>query len=271
VETGSGNLDLVYLEDSTGIAYSDLFHWFLKTGSGYRIADTYSILTFVDQMEALEWADVVSYKADGAALTEYGLSSPAAVLAIDYTTDGGSTKTDSFVLELGSYDSDGNCYARLRGSSMVYLIDGASADSIFQMSNNQLLPDEVCYMNMDELLGLDILLGGETYHIDIDRSGTSAVYTWDGKQLDGNVISAFLNNVKNLKSSGAASAEGDTDGEALGLTFYRDAGDFSEMTLRFLDYDGANYLVDFAGAQTQLAAGDVVDGLFSTLEGLFKS
>jgi hypothetical protein len=124
---------------------------------------------------------------------------------------------------------------------------------------------------MDELLGLDILLNGEIYHIDIDRDGEDTVYTWNGKQLDSSTAWALLNNLKNLKSSGVVSEAVEAGEEALGFTFYRDAGKFSEMTLRFLDYDDANYLVDFNGAQTQLAARDVVDGLFSPMKSLLES
>jgi hypothetical protein len=273
VDTGSEKVKLVYFEDSSSVSYSDLFHWFLKTDAGYQVAKAANIESLVDKVAALEWLDVVSYKAEGTELDQYGLDKPAAVLAIDYRAsgDGAGEETESFVLELGSYSSDGDCYARLRGSSMVYLIDGETAESIVQMNGADLLSDYICYLNMDELLGLDILLGGETYHIDIDRGGASAVYTLNGKQLDSSTVSAFLNNLKNLKSSGTASEAGEAEGEALGFTFYRDAGKFSEITLRFMNYDSVNYLVDFNAAQTQLAARDVVDGLFSPMKSLLVS
>lgn len=266
VDTPSENIELVYFEDGSSVSYSKLFHWFLKSDAGYQVAKAAKIDGLVDKIVALEWLDVVSYKAE-TELDQYGLDKPT-VLAIDYKTSKDSEETESFVLELGGFDGDGNCHARLQGSSMVYLIDGETAKSIVQMDIGDWLSDYICYIDMAELLSLDILLNGETYHIDIDRSGENTVYTWNGKELDGSTVYTFLNKLKNLKSSGFASMAGRGGDEALGVTFYRDAGRFSEMTLRFLNYDSGNYLVDFNDARTQLAAKDEVDGLLSPLKSL---
>jgi hypothetical protein len=188
------------------VSYSDLFHWFLKTDAGYQVAKAADIESLVDKVEALEWLDVVSYKAEGTELANTVSINPR---RYSPSTTGKAETAAAGKQRALSWNSaalmnDGDCYARLR--ALPWSTDRRrAAESIVQKNGGDLLSDYICYIDMDELLGLDILLNGEIYHIDIDRDGEDTVYTWNGKQLDSSTAWALLNNLKNLKSSGVVS------------------------------------------------------------------
>ncbi len=271
LDTGTEPLDIEYLEDSSGLTYSDEFHWFQDQNGSYRTVDTYNVLTFVSSLGGLEWQSLVNYHADAAALAEYGLDDPAAVLTVRYT-ESGDTAEKTFTLELGDFDASGSCYARIAGSEMVYLIDGETRrqDPPFQLRRYH--SDEVCYMNVDELRGVDVIRDGVAHHIDIDRSGTSVVYTLDGKELSADDTAALLQSLRNLRSSGNVAEDSSTDREeAIGFTFYRDAGKYSVMTARFYSYDSGSYLVGFNDARTQLVSRADLDKIIDAAEGLLAS
>ncbi len=271
LDTGAEPFDLVYLEDSSGVTYSDEFHWFQDQNGSYRTVDTYTVLTFISDLENLEWQSLVDYHADETALSDYGLDSPAAVLTVRYT-ETGDTAEKTFALELGDFNADGSCYARIAGSDMVYLIDGDTADKILHFSYDDIIPDEVCYMNMDELRGFDIILDGTAHHVDIDRSGTDPVYTLDGQALSAADAASLLQSLRNLRSSGNITADdGTTRNEVFGFTFYRDAGQYSEMTLRLYSYDSGSYLVDFNGARTQIVSHADMDKIIDAAKSLIGS
>lgn len=98
-----------------------------------------------------------SHTADDAALKEYGLDQPSAVLSVthtettqiatDLTDSDGNPMTDTvteektFVLELGDTGAEG-VYARLRGSSMVYLVTESYAYEIMNITLADLMSAE---------------------------------------------------------------------------------------------------------------------------------
>ena len=271
VKNIAGDLNLVYLEDNGGAAYSDLFHWFQQVNGSYRAVDETGVSSFVTIVSRLRWNDVASYNATGNSLAQYGLDKPQAVITIQYkaAADSGAANNKQFTLELGKNDSNGDCYARIQGSKMVYLIDGETADILIRLSYNELVPREVCYIDINKLQRIDVLLNGTTYRVDIDRSGKDAVYTYNGKKLDGSTMLSMLAGLRDLKASGSATGSGAAQSEAIGFTFYRDAGKYSQMTAHFYTNDSASYLVDFNGERRQLVAKADIDKLVKYADSLF--
>jgi hypothetical protein len=268
VQAGGNTLELEYFEDGGSLAYSSFFHWFIKNGNEYRAADTNTIQTFMTDLTSMEWAEVVSYRADDEELAAYGLDKPAAVLTVKYMEE---DLKKSFVLELGDY-SGKQCYAHLPGSKLVYLISADMADSIVKMDESSILPDEVCDMNMEELTRLDIRLGGETYSIEIGGNAEGdRTYTQGGNALDGETYDKLIDAVKALRSTEYADAGGSVRDELIGFTFYRDAGAFSEISLAFYPYDSGSCLAVLSGESGKLVSRDKVDelvGFANTLLGL---
>ena len=277
VKNPGGGMDLVYLADSVGLTYSELYNWFEKQDGGYRAVKVGVLNGLINDLEALQWAGVISYNATETELAACGLLDPVAVLTVQYEQDGAAQE---FTLELGNYSETGACYARIADSPMIYLVDTAMADRIILMSYDGMVPDEICYIDMDTLLAFGILLDGETHRIEIsaemrkDDAGVekaATVYTCDGRELDGVETERLLSSIKamNANTTVSASAAGAAvRDEVIGFTFYRDAGEYSEMLLRFLRYSSENCLVEFNGERNKLVLSSNVDRLVESARAL---
>ena len=141
LQTESGSVHLTYQEDG-GLAYSDEYVWFLEEQGSYTALDTERTEDIMDQITMLTWLSCADYYAEEDELAQYGLDTPACVATIQYKDSDTSEDLLSFTIELGQY-SDGNCFARIAGSSMVYTIGGAIADALLYTERDNLLPDEV--------------------------------------------------------------------------------------------------------------------------------
>ncbi len=99
--------------------------WFLEG----EAVDATLVESLYDSISGLNWNSCVSYKADEAALREYGFDAPKLSATITYSE---GDETLSYTLEIGSTfedESGSYAYAHLEGSRMVYtvLCDSVSA------------------------------------------------------------------------------------------------------------------------------------------------
>ena len=267
VESDNRDLELVYLEDS-GLAYSDHYVWFQRDGEDYITLDTELTESFVGNITLLAWSQCVDYQADEAALAEYGLDEPAAVVTVDYVettqVDSGLTDEDgdpiyetletdyTFVLEIGNYDGE-YCYARIAGSDMVYYIDATVADAMIYLSLDTLLPDDILMLDGDTVESVDITLDGETYHVEKtmeeitgeDGNPTEqTVWTLDGVEID---FQSVLSALTSLTSTGSGSGLAPERSEEIRFLFHRNTDSFQTVTLAFYQYDSASCLVSLNG------------------------
>lgn len=279
LESDTQNYSIVYLQDS-GIAYSDEYVWFMCSGEEYVTLDTELTESFLSTVTAMSWASCENYHADEVALSEYGLDEPTAVITVDYveTTQVETGKTDDegnevyetqkndaqFILEIGGYYSDSYCYARLAGSSMVYLIDAAISNTLLYTTYESLQPDEVLLMDWETVTALDMVLDGETYHIqkdvveNTDEEGSTTektVYTLDGDEID---FAGILDELNSLSSSGSASGITPERSEEISFLFYRNTENFAQMKLTFYQYDSSTCLVSLDGEIRQFASRSAV-------------
>lgn len=288
VDTGSQALEIQYLEDS-GLAYSDEYVWFLEQEEGYLTLDTELTEALIANVTGLTWDECVNYQADEDDLAAYGLGGDGTTVTVGYMeqtqVETGETDEDdspvyetveseeSFVLELGSLDSEG-CYARMGGSGMVYRIDASVAESLLYTTYIDLLPDEVLLMDWDTVTGMNITLDGETYSVTkeeqevTDEEGDTSitsVYLLDGAEIE---LSGVLDSLTALASTGTAYAAAPEDEAELRLVFYRNTETFSQVELAFYPYNSSSYLVTLDGASTVFTAREDVLSIVEALREL---
>ena len=267
VTSDNRDLNLVYLEDS-GLAYSNHYVWFQRDGDEYLTLDTELTDSFIENITLLSWNQCVNYRTDEAALADYGLDAPAAVVTVDYveTTqeDSGLTDEDgnpiydtletdyTFVLEIGDYDGE-YCYARIAGSDMVYYIDAAVADAMIYLSLESLLPDDILLLDRDTVESVDITLDEETYHVEktteetTDEDGTTTqetVWTLDGTEID---FQSVFSALTALTSSGSESGLSPDRSAEISFLFHRNTEDYQTIELTFYQYDSTSCLVSLNG------------------------
>ncbi len=289
LQTASGALQVKKLADS-GLAYTGDYVWFVPEGTEYRAADSESVQSLISSLTGLDLSTVAAYNVTAEELSQWGLDKPAGSVSVRYTTDDGEK---TFTLELGEYSGE-SCYARIQDSSMVYLIDAATADSFLLASyDGSLRPNEVCLIDIDTIQSMDIALNGKTYTVEVGEKAAetdaaettaapaatatpettaaaeaTATYTCGGTELD---YSAFRSVLATIHSMTATATNGNPDNagsEVLSLTYHRDAGEWSDMTLTFRRYDSSSYLVEFNGWDYMLCSKSAVDGLAEDLSGL---
>lgn len=269
IERASDSLEMVYLEDS-GLAYSSEYVWFLRDGEDYLTLDTDGTEDLLSSVADLNWLSCVSYDATDDDLAAYGLDAPAVTVTIHYTetaaVDTGETDEDgnavteeqerdvTFTLELGSYTDDG-CYARIAGSSMVYLVDGSVCDGLLYATYDGLRPDEVLAMDWDALTSFTVIVDGQTYEIEKttqtveDEEGKTSeetVYLLDGEEMDTEIVEQLMSSLDAMESTG--SAEGADPGvQELRFTFHQDSESWPQVELVFYQYDSSSCLVSLNG------------------------
>lgn len=291
VTSGKKSYELDYIENS-GLAYSDEYVWFYKNGDeDYMTLDTALTSSFIAKVTGIEWGDCVDYKADEASLADYGLDTLQLTVTVEYTetTEYATNMTDSdgqtiyetretpssFTLEIGSYSGD-YCYARIAGSSMVYLIDADICDSLMYVDYVELQPDEVLVMDFDEVTSVDIMLGGESYTVkrssreETDEDGntsTVSVWTLDGEEID---IQDVFDSLTELYPNTSGAAKTPTREAELSFTFHRSTEKFEEVELAFYPYSSTDCLTSLNGEArltiTRSEADSIKEDLAALLE-----
>ena len=267
IDTASGRLELVHLEDS-GLAYSDHYTWFCLQDGEYLTLDTELTADLVESVTYLAWGNCVDYKATADTLADYGLDHPAATVTVEYTestqVDTGETDDDGepiyetreeskqFTLELGDY-TDEACYARIAGSQMVYLVDASICDSMVYADYTSLRPDDVLVMDWDTVTSIDIFLNDATYTIEFE---TEEVTADDGSVseeteylLDDESVSfeSVLNALDALASTGSSDSTTDGAYEEIRFLFHRNTDTYPEVELTFYQYDSTSCLAALDG------------------------
>ena len=283
VEQPGGSLALWYEEDSAGLSYNADAHWFLEQGDSLLALDSSKVSTLTSTVTGLYWTSCVNYDADSQQLAAWGLDDSAAVVTVSYLAaiDVGEegAETQRFTLYLGD-SCDGGTYAMLEDSSMVYLIDSDTADSLRYASYSSLRPDAVCSMDWDTVDRLDITLDGVSYTISFDvtetetddgETETDTRYTWDGQELDSTQTRNLLSAINGLTATAdAAGAAGDA--ALVTFTFHRNTGDaFAELTLALYPWDTGSCLASLTGESGRLVERSAVNSLTEQIQALFEA
>lgn len=319
VESETHNMMLLHVS-GMGLSYSDSYDWYMvetsadvsdneaeaetaATGTAESgesaaegeaaSADKYYILDpelteeYLGEIISLSWDDCVNYNADEAALAEYGLDNPTAVISVVYAqtaqveinekdADGNAvyeeqTTQEVFTLEIGGYASSG-CYAKKADSSMVYLIDSSLSDLVLYTGYDELRIDEVLRMDMDTVESVDVIIDSTTYTMvketttSTDSEGNTtetAVYRLNGNEID---AANILEGINDMESTGYAYGVTPARTEEIRIVFHRNTETFTEVELVFYQYDSSTCLVSLDGETTQFVARTDVTGLVEEIE-----
>lgn len=278
VDDGTRSFTIDYHKDS-GLAYSRQYTWFAQTENGYQTLDTELTDDFIGQITDLRWGGCVDYKATSSALGEYGLDVPTVTVTVTYVEtsrvetnekdENGNTVYENreteqtFALEMGGYTGS-SCYARIKGSRMVYLISADVCDSMLYTDADDLLPDDVLVMDWDTVTGLDIVLDGNTYSIQkevreqTDQDGNTTeeyIYTLDGEEIG---IGGVLDALEALNATGSGKDLTPGRSAEIRFVFHRDADTFKDVELTFYQYDSSSCLVGLNGETRLFVSRDSV-------------
>ena len=282
VDQPEGSLTLRYEEDGSGLSYDPDNHWFLEQGDSLLALDTGKVSSLTSAITGLYWKSCVNYDVDDQELASWGLGDSAAVVTATYTAaidEGEETAAEeTFVLRLGSTSDEGT-YAMLEGSSMVYLIDSETADSLRYASYSSLRSDSICSMDWDTVDRLDITLDGATYTISFDvteteedgETVTDTLYTWDGQELDSSDVESMLSAINGLTATGDSSGSGG-ETQLVSFTFHRNTEDqFAQLTLTLSAWDTGSCLASFTGEGNRLVDRSAVTDLTEQIQALFTA
>lgn len=293
----TGDLDIVYIEDNEGLTYTTVFHWFVQDGDTYQPADNGKVSDLYSLITDMSWVTCVDYSASEEALASYGLAEPAAEVTLHYNAtetreadeqdENGSPVTETetvaktFTLEIGDYTGNSACYARLPGSSMVYLIDATIADTFLLANYDSVKPDDILPVDWETVTSFEVTLNGETHSVQYlgteeseDEDGNTTMtyrYTEGETELDGSAVRAMLSKVSGLYAYGStAGAQG--RGEVISFVFHRSEEPYPEISLAFHQYDSSSYLVEWNGVMTgQQVSKSSVDSVCTAVAVLFEA
>ena len=262
--------ELVNIEDSSDISYTNDYYWFLKEANKeLKAIDEYKAESLQGQITSLSWVECVAYNAEQKDLEEYGLDNPEITVNITYiiteTVDTGETDDDgnaitetkeeevNFKLLIGDSE-DGYSYAMIDGSDMIYTILESVSDELKNGSYDTLCPDDVILMDWDTVDSMDITIDGTNHTLGIERTeetddegNTEEVITYyiDGEEADQDLAETFLDSITGLTADGQAEGgELQSSGDVM-ITFYRNTDNYKEMPFILSKYDSSFYLVSF--------------------------
>ena len=191
------DVDQTYFEDSTGMTYTDAYHWFHVGMDGKALpSDTEKVETLLSTISGITWQDCADTNASEEALAGYGLSPAQTMVSVDWTqeqaeadgTDAAAEDTAeetedtseepeagaaeeaqveymTFELLIGAMDEEtGMYYAALPGSAQVYLIDADTAETLQSATNDSLRTDDVLNLDAASITGLEFSYDGVTTH-----------------------------------------------------------------------------------------------------------
>lgn len=270
VEGNGQQLQIVNLEGE-GLAYSDTYVWFLYSNDDYQTLDTELTDSLISTVTGVYWSSCADYYADDAELESYGLTDPAVVASIQYNN--GSSE---FALELGNESGD-YCYARIKGSNMVYKISKTVRDTLLYTTYNDLIPDEILLIDWAEVTYTDVTLDGETYHIETsvteatDDDGntvTETTYLLDGKEVTAAKYQDVLDTMASTGYSGSVTTE---ETPMISFTFGRDTEQYPEVVLEFIRYNSSDCLVRLNGEISLLTSREDVVSLIDAFNAMLAA
>ena len=247
-----------------------------KRAGTEELSATASVTTLIDKLKNLTFTSLVTWKADAEALATYGLDKPTEITVTStITQDDASVVKALFELEIGSAGTDG-VYARLKGSSIVCLIDSSTASALTGATDDSLRDMTVLTTSFDNMRTATMTAGGATAELsctveqtqstDADAQSTDApttqetrVYTLNGAQTDADTAKALYSVLTSLKGTGIAASRADAETTVLTASVTDANGNTQTITLN--EYDADNYVLDSACERRLLVSADTVDSL----------
>lgn len=280
-------LDATYVDDSVSLDPAQ--HWYV-TGTSEAL-DGDALEGLADALNGLTWQELVEYNASQDALAQYGLTDAATALSL---LSGKETQRSVLI---GAEDDNGDFYARLPDSSMVYLVSSDSVSDLLDAGVETLFEPTLVGLPADNLSRMTFALSGSAQERVVERTVTEVevaeetaeetetsedaetdetdettttieeveVVTVDGVEADAQTVKDAYALLTALE--GTARVEDASDGECLlEVSVLSDAG--QSLTVRFLSYDVDSYLASTGGDYALLVPASDVDTLIRSLRQL---
>lgn len=161
------DVDQAYYADSTGMTYTDAYHWFNVTADNVvKPSDADSVQALLTKISGIALTDCCDYNATEQALEGYGLSPARLTVEVEYVPDGAESETEyeRFTLYIGAQDEEtGLYYAALPDSPLVFRVSADEAEALLSARNDDLRADDVLLMSWDGVTGIEFTLDGAAH------------------------------------------------------------------------------------------------------------
>ncbi len=297
IETGSDTTVIRRIEDS-GLAYSDYYTYFMEDGDELKVLDNDLTSAYLNNVRNLALTECVNYKADEAALKEYGLDDPDCIVTFNYlgyvpvengtNEDGSTSYTYDRQQSVFTFYLSDDGYIRLNDSKMVYSMDPSVAETMETTVYEDLRPDEPLEMDWDTVDSVTISFEGKDYDFSAEhtlsaeenseeaasdsskeasKAETVTTWTYNGETKE---LGDFLKNITNLASAGYAYGSDPSDKDAvLSLKIVRSASkNFPEVTAAFYPAEEGTYVTQINGEPTVYVNSADIDSLIESLKAL---
>ena len=147
-------------------------------------------------------------------------------------------------------------------------IDSYTAEELLAIADYDWRPSDVCLIDMYTLTGLDIRAGKHELSISVDYTSGAPVYRSGDRPLDSTTMMSLLSLLRTLQNAGTADDPDSAGDEMLSVTFYRDAGKYSEMEMSFYEFGDSYCLTEFNGYNHIVVPRSSIDSIISRIDKL---
>ena len=227
--------------------------------------DGSQIDTLISEVKEIAWDDLVTANADEDMLAQWQLNEESAVAV---TLSGGD---ESLKILLGAQNEDGNYYARLPDSAMVYTVESSGIAGLLSAFAEEMQIMTILPMPYDQLASAEFVTEKGTWQltkpaeIDTESTEDSAV-SEAGETVDPNEeLKNLWKMVTTLKATGRPDVERAGD-QVLSIWAVNTSG--LETTVIFSEYSADSYQVSVDGTEMLLVSAEDVDALVRTVRAM---
>ena len=250
--TVGDSLDLNLAETSLTINPDQLWY----AAEGYPVDGAEDL---VEAARAMAWDELVTASATAEELTAWQLDNAAATAVTLYDGE------DSAVsILLGTTDEDGNYYARLPESAMVYTVAAADVSDLLTATAEDMRSATILSLPYDQVQTATLTAGGAAYTLEPANAATDTdLEGEDAAEEPGENLWALV-----LGLTAAGESEAVVSGDAV-LTIEVSSVSGMAATLTITEYDADSYQLTMDG-RAVLVSADAVDKLVRQVKQLAK-
>ena len=226
------------------VSYDKELSAWMDTATG-EVLDSDAVSDLVQTAQDLTWSELIATSASDDELSAWAIDDAQAVKLTLYNGD-----TAERTLLLGGTDDEGDRYARLPDSGMVYTFYSSDADDLLEAGIDTLWLKKLRGMTVDQI--------------------QSVTFVWDGGEMtltsDDSESTTMQSIIEHLDSfEGTARVELGEPGDAV-LKVSVTANDGKEQELAFYAYNVDSYLLPITDAHGMLVPAEDVDKLIRMLK-----
>ena len=249
--TVGDSLDLTLAEASLTINPDQLWY----AAEGYPVDGAEDL---VEAIQAISWDELVTASASDEELTAWGLDDAATAVTL---YDGENAVVS---ILLGNTDDDGNYYARLPESAMVYTVAAADVSDLLTVAAEDMRSATILSLPYEQVQAAALTAGSAEYTLEPADVATDT--DLEGQEAAEDPGEDLWTLVLGLTAAGEPEAA--VPGDAV-LTIEVSSVSGKEATLAIAEYDAVSYQLTMDG-RTVLVSADAVDKLVRQVKQLAK-